>query len=375
MVAHDSNMSEKLARKSIDPARVRCHQDLTTATTELANEAKMLSALAHENIIKLRGVSSERFSESFVSGNGGYFLIMDVLDETLRDRLDTFMMKEKRDTNVMQKTRNSISKRFRRSSSLSSSDKSLQECQKLYNRIDETVLGIARGMKYLHSKNIVLRDLKPDNIGFEDCCYGQDDDDNLVGSTVKLFDFGMAQKVEDCDPDEICGSLRYMAPEVMARKGYTTAVDVYSFGAILYEMCSLTRPFEESFRRRKNRNRRQRSKSNKKTNTMQEFYNAVVHDQIKPSENLEKDVCCPKLRTLIQACWDHDPSKRPTFEQILSALVEIFFSDLFASHDSECYDNLKSRDETGRRSVSIEFDCSFGDLSTSIHSESGYSYP
>ena len=51
------------------------------------------------------------------------------------------------------------------------------------NRVEGPALGIARGMAYLHSRGIALRDLKPDNIGFDE------------SDTVKLFDFGMARKV------------------------------------------------------------------------------------------------------------------------------------------------------------------------------------
>merc|ERR1712110_907489 len=61
---------------------------------------------------------------------------------------------------------------------------------RMYERVENVALGIAKGMEYLSSKNIVLRDLKPGNVGFDEDSF----DD------VKLFDFGMARKVEDCDP-------------------------------------------------------------------------------------------------------------------------------------------------------------------------------
>lgn len=323
----------------------------------------MLSGLDHENIIKLRGVSAERFSESFVSGNGGYFLIMDILSETLRDRLDKAKKMGKpqpsqRDVKILRKTRRSISSHFRKRRSSQPGD----ECQKLYKRIEETVLGIAKGMNYLHSKNIVLRDLKPDNIGYENISDGTYDNDGvLLESTVKLFDFGMASKVDECDPKEICGSPRYMAPEIMCGNGYTLAVDVYSFGVILYEMCSLKTPFEETYRKTKRKMaRRKQTRPKGRRGTLQEFYKAVVDNKLKPTDNLEEEVCCPKLRKLIEACWDHDPTQRPDFETILSTLLGIFIPDLFTDPSDSLYlDVLRGRDCTGRRSVSIEFECSF----------------
>jgi serine/threonine protein kinase len=426
MVTHESNGSEILAHKSIDPCKLKCLNDLSIAATELANEAKMLSCLEHENIIKLRGVCSERFSESFASGNGGYFLVMDVLDGTVEDRLKQWNKGEarlkqrnkekarhryqRRGADVMRRTR-TFTKRFRKpchttaagartSTSSTSSVSNPNDCRELYDRIGDTVLGIARGMKYLHSKSIVLRDLKPANIGYATTFDGaknfnteEDDEDETImlstelhieRSTVKLFDFGMAQKVSECDAGELCGSPRYMAPEVMSGKGYTLAVDVYSFGVILYELCSLKLPFEESYRNRKRKQHRNTRKHGLRQQfpktTLKEFYNFVVDEQLKPSADLERDVCCPKLRSLMEACWDHDATKRPTFDTILARLGEILRPDWFDIHEhngetkhehetSPVASVRKGHDSAKRRSVSIEFDrnCDF-ELSKSLRS-------
>jgi serine/threonine-protein kinase len=65
-------------------------------------------------------------------------------------------------------------------------------------------------MKYLHSQNIILRDLKPTNVGFD-----------IKDDTVKLFDFGLACHDGECNPGELVGSLRYMSPESMQGKQYS----------------------------------------------------------------------------------------------------------------------------------------------------------
>jgi serine/threonine-protein kinase len=65
-------------------------------------------------------------------------------------------------------------------------------------------------MKYLHSQNIILRDLKPTNVGFD-----------IKDDAVKLFDFGLACHGGECNPGEIVGSLRYMSPESMQGKQYS----------------------------------------------------------------------------------------------------------------------------------------------------------
>jgi len=356
---HQHNASSNIhqyAYKSIDPRRVRSPEDFNIATTELANEAKMLSALDHENIIKLRGVSSERFSESFSSGSGdGYFLMMDVLNETLKERLEGWRKERKqlrRRTGLFQQTQKVIAKKFQKKKKVAAAA-SPSDCKNLHRRVHETVLGIAKGMRYLHSKKIVLRDMKPANIGYENNHY--EDEMHGVESTVKLFDFGMAQSLEDCDADEIAGSPRYMAPEVMAHEGYTLAVDVYSFGVLLYEVCSLKSPFEESYRKRKNSNNSNK-RSGSSSSSSQSFCEAVVEDQLKPYHDLEREVSCPMLRSMIEACCDHDPSQRPSFEIILEDLRSFFSTKEQHRGGSSGFDSLLARDASGRHSVSIEFD-------------------
>ncbi len=100
-------------------------------------------------------------------------------------------------------------------------------------------LQIAAGLKYLHSHNIIFRDLKPANIGFD------------VRGDVKIFDFGLARIM----PDDGCpytdrflmsgaGSPRYMSPECLTLgESYNMKADIYSFAIILWEMLSASRPY------------------------------------------------------------------------------------------------------------------------------------
>ena len=147
-------------------------------------------------------------------------------------------------------------------------------------------------MIYLHEQGIVIRDLKPANVGFDD------------DGKVRLFDFGMARKLEDCDRNEICGSLRYMAPEVMAGKGYSLKTDVYSFGIILYELCSLTVAFDTI----------------KKHSSLADFKRLVVEHTVRPKLGR---IACPLTRTLIEDCWQTYSTKRPSFEEIYTRIVDI----------------------------------------------------
>jgi len=328
LVADESH--SVFACKSIDPRRVGCSEDLCIATEELANEAKMLSGLDHENIIKLRGVCAERFSESYESGGEGYFLMMDILNETLCDRKREWKKQERKieQTNKRRAAIRSLRRPFSGSNNTKkralpqspASGAGLRERrQRMHDRIRDTVLGIAKGMKYLHSLNIVLRDLKPANIGYENTVV---EGGMFFESSVRLFDFGMAKKVDECDPTEICGSPRYMAPEIIKGEGYGLGVDVYSFGITLYEICSLKLPFAETFVYNPSRSRGSK---------VEDFYACIVNQGLKAAsdEFLEKTVPCPKLRDLIGDCWNHDPGTRPTFDEILSRLLWVFHPDLF----------------------------------------------
>mmetsp|Transcript_13186 Transcript_13186/g.11268 ORF Transcript_13186/g.11268 Transcript_13186/m.11268 type:complete len:324 (+) Transcript_13186:505-1476(+) len=77
----------------------------------------------------------------------------------------------------------------------------------------------------LHEKNIVYRDLKPENLLV-------DKDGHLV-----LTDFGLAKKLKrDELTDSFCGSVAYLAPEVVRRSGHNHMVDWYTVGVLIYEM-------------------------------------------------------------------------------------------------------------------------------------------
>jgi len=83
---------------------------------------------------------------------------------------------------------------------------------------------------YIHSKNIIYRDIKPENILLD------------IDGHVKLTDFGFAKYVED-RTWTICGTPDYLAPEVIAGNGHGKAVDWWSLGILLFEMLAGHPPF------------------------------------------------------------------------------------------------------------------------------------
>jgi len=95
-----------------------------------------------------------------------------------------------------------------------------------------------------------------------------------------------------------------MDPSLMAGEGYTLKADVYSFGIILYELCSLTIAY---------------GKINNYPN-LEEFNCLLVEHNMRPKLTR---IACPLTRTLIEDCWQNDPNGRPSFLEIYQRIKVI----------------------------------------------------
>lgn len=212
----------------------------------IRNEKCIWETLSHPNILKL-----EHF---FESKNTMYF-VSELMEETLLD----------------------VHERMHR---LGAKPKSITICNFL--------IPVASAMTYMHSLELIHRDVKSENILLTN-----------QGETIKLSDFGLSRVVRGKEMTFETGSYRWMAPEMIRHERYDHKCDVFSFAMLMYETITLSVPFSMF---------------------------SPVEAAFEVARFGRRPIIPPTTKdfeALIEDCWRQDATLRPEFGEIETRLSNI----------------------------------------------------
>jgi serine/threonine protein kinase len=155
--------AKKLAVKFLSDDAMMVPEEFCNGAADLLMEAKYLTALAshpHPSLIQLHGVCSAGPSGFSLPDRAGFFLVIDRLYDTLGRRMDVWRELTRRRAGQP------------------------RVLQALFLQRLCVAADIAAALRHLHKLNVVFRDLKPDNVGFD------------YAGAVKVFDFGLAKELD-----------------------------------------------------------------------------------------------------------------------------------------------------------------------------------
>src|SRR4051812_24117642 len=197
--AQDTRLGRNVAIKVLPPVFARDPERLS----RFEREARAVAALNHPNIVSVHDVGTADVSVNGETVRVSY-LITELLDgDTLRAKLDAGPLSPRKSADV--------------------------------------AMQIARGLSAAHDRGIVHRDLKPENVVL------------LRDGQVKILDFGLAKQATGSSNDQqtmtsteagtVLGTVGYMSPEQVRGEIAGPRSDLFSLGAVLYELAAGQRAF------------------------------------------------------------------------------------------------------------------------------------
>ena len=189
----------------------------------------------------------------------------------------------------------------------------------------KVALDIARGLQSLHLADgvkFIHRDIKADNVVILSL------DESKVTQMdyihAKIGGFGCVVVASPTYSQRI-GNYQYSAPEALSGTfavPYSTPIDIYSFGVLLWEILSGKVPFHEL-----------KDKGDPVQAVLDGFRPSLVHI---PSDTPEI------LTDIIRACWSADPQDRPSFNRIIAELSSVLLTPIFLTHQQNAICSINS---------------------------------
>jgi len=308
----------------------------TKAATELAREAFLLSRFDHPHIINIMGWTDGGVtSYSAYRRHDAYFLVLELLqEETLDDRIEGWNQDDAH-IQTMSYTQDNRKVHFHR------------------RKIEQLTIckQVASALAYIHSKNVVYRDLKPQNIGFAREVDNEEHahEGNVV---VKLMDFGLARELPSggillnppsafpdyennfrshvtqkksaslFDITGTVGTIRYMAPEVCLNRPYGLECDIYSWSIVAHEILSQSKPYDDM---------------------TPDMYQSIVCQQgvRPPPQNMPSE-----YTALLTQAWRTDPSKRMPLHRIQRQLYLLLQQEKLIWEAQELLSGMPEKSES-----------------------------
>ena len=180
--------------------------------------------------------------------------------------------------------------------------------------LSELILSI----EYLHNKNILYRDLKPENI--------------LISKDnhIKLCDFGLAKENDSYNlrANSFCGSLLYISPEMLCKKGINNKGDIYSIGIIIYELFYGKTPFNG--------------------NNIDELINNILNNNINFDNNI---FISEDFKSLILGILNKDENLRFDINDIKkhSFFKDVIWDDVYNKKIQPCKYNIEKYDDNNNK--------------------------
>src|ERR1700674_3972927 len=238
--AHDTNLGRDVALKVLPRDMARDPERLV----RFRREARTVAALNHPHIVTLHSVEEV---------DGVHFLTMELLEGRSLDQL-------------------------------------ILEGDLPVARILDIAIAIAEALTAAHEKSIVHRYLKPANVMLTD------------EGRIKVLDFGLAKEIREANPNDatltsaeytkmgvIVGTPAYMSPEQVAGRTIDHRTDIFSLGAMLYELATGQRPFQGQ--------------------SSAELASAILRDTPRPVRQLRAELP-EQLECVIQRCLEKSAADR-----------------------------------------------------------------